>query len=449
MVQGEGPLPAQKINNPNPNLKNQQALPRGAARLAGHSGRSCLLLAAAALFSGGLGGAFFCLRGEGAHLALPGPIPTVKGGEASGEEIDTGLHVCLVSHFDALVHVAHGDGNRTGNGATGHKLLHGAGICTTGGEELELVGDGVLLAEGGLELDHAAVGDEGAIVYLNGGTLAEDGALIVSAGAGGIEGDGDIEREGEIRLDGDGGGLGTTQAYLLLHGEDGIQVVVRQLLGSGNGADSLDEQEATATVVDALYVEAIAHLDEVADAGDGVADGNILLHFFLGHAEVDHVVGNGGHFGALLGSHDVDGLNTHAAGQILGAVHRHALGGEGLGVEPTEGEDANEAVVVDMANDEADFIHVGGAHDFFVAALALNHGDNIAHVVDGDGICQRGHLFDDEITDAVLKTGSPGSLTKFLEELDIHDAQKDTPELPDWQDKIEFRSLDFEFWIEK
>ena len=73
-----------------------------------------------------------------------------------------------------------------------------------------------------------------------------------------------------------------------------------------------------------------------------------------------------------------------------------------------------------MANNEADFIHVRSAHNLLIAAFSFDYGNHVTHVIHGDGISQRRHLADNQITNSVLKTGSSGRLAKFLEKLDIH-----------------------------
>ena len=154
------------------------------------------------------------------------------------------------------------------------------------------------------------------------------------AGAGGVEGYGGVQREGEVGLNLEGCCVGTTQPDLLLHREDGVEIVVRQVALAADVAHGLDEHVAAAAVVDALHVQAVAHLYQVTDAGDRIADGDVLFDLLLGKAQVDHVVREGRHLGSLLRGHHVDGLHTHAAGQILAAVHGHALGGQCFGVEP-------------------------------------------------------------------------------------------------------------------
>ena len=116
-------------------------------------------------------------------------------------------------------------------------------------------------------------------------------------------------------------------------------------------------------------------------------------------------------------------------------MHGHALGGQGLGVEPAQGEDADEAVVIDVAHDEADFIHVSGAHDLLIGALALDEAGDVADVVYLHAVGQRSHLAQDELADAVLEARGAGGLAQFLEELNVHRALY-TPFPAEWQGEI-------------
>ena len=79
-----------------------------------------------------------------------------------------------------------------------------------------------------------------------------------------------------------------------------------------------------------------------------------------------------------------------------------------------------------MAYDKADFVHMSGTHNLFVAALTFDYSNNITNVINRNGIGQRGHRFDNQIANTVLKTGCPGRLTKFFEEFDVHDKEKNT-----------------------
>ena len=101
-------------------------------------------------------------------------------------------------------------------------------------------------------------------------------------------------------------------------------------------------------------------------------------------------------------------------------MHNDALGCKGLGIKATERKNADEAIVVDVAHDEADFVHVSGTHDGFGAALALDESGHVANVIYGDFICERGHHLDDEVADAIFKTGSTGSFAKLFEKLGVH-----------------------------
>jgi hypothetical protein len=86
----------------------------------------------------------------------------------------------------------------------------------------------------------------------------------------------------------------------------------------------------------------------------------------------------------LVRRHDVDRLRAHHAHDVLAAVDDHALGGERLRIESADRVEADEALVIDVGDDEADLVHVGGGHDFFGGRAAFFQGDHVADVVGAD-----------------------------------------------------------------
>src|SRR5690606_8035626 len=146
-----------------------------------------------------------------------------------------------------------------------------------------------------------------------------------------------------------------------------------EIVGQGLAFESLqyfDQDVDGYAVVERLAVDAGPHGDEIALAGDRVADIDRLFDLFDGSSRVDEVVFDLGWFVFLVRAHQVDGLAAHDAHDLFAAVDDDALGGERLRIEAPERVEAHEAFVVDMGDDKADLIHVRGHHDALVARAA-------------------------------------------------------------------------------
>ena len=335
--------------------------------------------------------------------------------DACGEQQDAGLEVFFVGGLDGLVNVARGDRDRASDGATGNHALEVGGIGAACGEDFGLPLDLVLVGGFFHEFDHAVVADDGGVHELDGDAFAEGGALFLGRGAGDIVGDGGIEAEAKVWLNGEGGGLGPAEADFFLHGEAGVEIEGGLALGFFQFAQGLDEEEYGGAVVERFDVDAITEFDEGTVAGDAIADGDDLVELFFGEACVDEIVFDLRDAIAFIGLHDVDRLAAHDAHDVLFAVDDDALGGECFRVESTESVEAHEALVIDVRDDEADLVHVGGGHDFFLGGFSFFQGDDIAHVIDGNFIGEVLDFGEDELADFFFEAWGTGSLAAACE----------------------------------
>ena len=99
-------------------------------------------------------------------------------------------------------------------------------------------------------------------------------------------------------------------------------------------------------------------------------------------------------------------------------MHHHALRDLGLRVEAAEGDDPDEAVVVHMGDEEAQFVHVRGQHHARPAAAPPDR-DDVAKRVDGDLISDPPDLLDDHLPYALLATGGTGCLAQAPQQVQI------------------------------
>lgn len=216
-----------------------------------------------------------------------------------------------------------------------------------------------------------------------------------------------------------GGGLRAAEADFFLDGEGRVEIVGWFDFAFFEGAEGFDEHENRGAVIEGFHVDAIAEFHEWRVAGDEIADCDELNDVFFRHAGIDEIVLNLRDFIFFFGGHDVDGLGAHHAEDILATVDVDALGGEGFWIEPADGVEADEALVVDVGDDEADFIHVGGGHGFLFGGAAFFQGDDVAHVVGADFIGEALEFGDDEFADFFFVAGSAGSFTNAGKELDV------------------------------
>lgn len=321
--------------------------------------------------------------------------------------------------FDGLVDVARGDGDRAGDRATGDHSLEAGGIGATCCEDFRLPFDFVALCGGLHELDHAVVADDGGVHELDGGPFAEGGAAFLWRGARDVVGDGGIEAESEVWLDFQSCSLGTAEADFFLDGENGVEVVGWLAFCFFQPAECLDEDKHGGAVVEGLHVHAFPDLHERRVAGHEISNGDVLDHFFFFEAGIDEVVGDFSGLVFLLRAHDVDGLGAHDAHDVLATVDDDALGSESFGIESADGIEADEAFVVDVGDDEADFVHVGGCHRFLGGGLAFFEGDDVAHVVDADVVGEAFELCEDEFSDFFFGSWGTWGFTNAGEQRDI------------------------------
>src|SRR5699024_10689584 len=103
---------------------------------------------------------------------------------------------------------------------------------------------------------------------------------------------------------------------------------------------------------------------------------------------------------ALLGRADVDGLasRVHEAHQLLAgerSVHGHLAGEEVTRVEAADRVHPDEALVVYVAHEETDLVHVRGHHDL--------RGVGLAALLDGYEVTERVHP---QLVDLALELGA-------------------------------------------
>ena len=269
--------------------------------------------------------------------------------------------------------VAGGDGEAGGlHACTAH--LHGGGVGTAEGQDLELVLDVVLLGHGGEFLGQFKVADDGGILQLDGRAAAYGAGH--GLGTGGVTGAGHVVGNADIGVDAEGRGLGTAHTHLLLDGEDEVDIVghggLLQTLGD------LDQHGTADAVIQGTAGDAAAQeAGNTAIQGAEVTDLDLSLGLLLVlGTDVDVAL-----IGAQLGGSGID-LGHQDALEAACEGDLRERGGDP--VDTADGVDADEAAVLDVGYQEADLVHVGAEHDLLLLGLgggAVLDGDEVAHGV--------------------------------------------------------------------
>ncbi len=340
-----------------------------------------------------------------------------------------------MAHLDGLVDVASGDGNSADDGSAGDHPLEAGGIGAAGSEDFWLPLDLMAIGGGFHEVDHAVVADDGGIHELDSCAFAEGGATFLRSRAGDVVGDGGIESEAEVWLDLEGGRLGTAEADFLLDGEDRVEIVGWRAFRVFQLTEGCQEDKHGCAVVERLGVDAIAEFHELGQAGDEIADADDFIDLGFGHPGIDEIVGELGVFSFFLRRHDVDRFGAEHADDFFAAVDDDALRGESFRVESANRVEADETFVVDVGDDEADLVHVGGGHGFFGVGLAFHEGNHVAHVVDADVGDEVFQLGEDKLADGSFKSRGTGRFanTGKQRNIDRHDGRKSGDHQPVWR----------------
>ncbi len=113
------------------------------------------------------------------------------------------------------------------------------------------------------------------------------------------------------------------------------------------------------------------------------------------------------------------GWLEHAGeGITIADMNDHTLRDEHSWIEPADLLDAQEAILVDVANQKADLVEVGGDRDAR-AATTVSDSDQVAEIVDAHGVDQWLQLFGDDAPDPVFTRGDARRLGQFAEQCDV------------------------------
>jgi hypothetical protein len=177
----------------------------------------------------------------------------------------------------------------------------------------------------------------------------------------------------------------------------------------GKALEGLQHDVDADAVIERLARVEVAHLDELALQRDRVTDAHQLLDLLGGEPDVDEELFDGDDLGALLRGGQVSGFDGDDAIEDALAVDLDALGNERARVEPAERVEVQEAVLVNVAHDEGDLVHVRGEHDFAPPLTgAAPQSKEVAHDVGVELIGVRGKLALQQFTQRLLATGDGG-----------------------------------------
>ena len=158
------------------------------------------------------------------------------------------------------------------------------------------------------------------------------------------------------------------------------------------------DRRAGDAVIQRAAGDAVAQLDEIRHIHCHIADLHLFFRFRTGRcADVHEQLRHGSVLRAVLFGFKI----RYAARAVLKAhLARH---GDDR-VHAAHVRYAQEAVLVDVHNDEADLIHVRAEHDL-LAGSSLLHGDQVAERVVVYFIRKRLHIAADHVADRLLPAG--------------------------------------------
>ncbi len=174
-------------------------------------------------------------------------------------------------------------------------------------------------------------------------------------------------------------------------------------------AHGLDEDRAADAVVHSFGHDPLAHVGEGAHETHDLAQ-SIRGFGLAGRADIDVELGEIGvlaELGSLFGSNDANG----AVGEL------HPPAGQRHGIDAANPLRAQEPLFVDVADDEADLVHVRGQHHLLALTGPLFQGDQVAHRVDADLVGQRFHFRADDLADLFLAARRAIGLGQFFDQL--------------------------------
>ena len=174
-------------------------------------------------------------------------------------------------------------------------------------------------------------------------------------------------------------------------------------------AHGLDEDRAANAVVHGFGHDPLAHVGKGTHKTHGLAQ-SIRSLSLAGRADIDIELGEIGVFaelGALFGSDD--------ANAAIGELHppasqRHRVNA----ADPLR---AQESLFVDIADDEADLVHVRGQHHLLALASSLFQGDQVAQCIDANLVGERLYFSADDLADLFLAARRAIGLGQFFNQL--------------------------------
>src|SRR5215210_8765615 len=303
--------------------------------------------------------------------------------------------------------VAAGDGERDGRDTT-VQALYAARVGATSGENLHLVGDVLALGDGAEVLHQLRMGDGVAVHDLDGHTLAQLGYGVLVASAWNIHRERHVERDDDRRFQGRTAGFRAAQADLFLRGgggEDGRLVI-------SHGPQRLEHHEDADAVVHRLADVVLPDLLQGTVHDHVVPDAHLLLYGLRVHTQVDVELIGLRRF-LLLAARQMRWL----ARRLERAAERLAIGGRYEDplrdhvrrVVAAQGLQAEEALVVDVFDEVADLVGVGGDHHAGVVA-SLFRPDHTPKGVGADLVRQRAQLLACDLPLPFLPPGDAGRL---------------------------------------
>ena len=328
------------------------------------------------------------------------------------QQLDTVFDVVHVAHLAGAVHVPQGQGQQRCDhaGAGDVEVVRvGVGSAHVG---LDLVGDVMLLRHGFQQVVDLPAADGAVAEHAAAAQLHLAGLLGIHAGI--IGGKSDVGDDGNVGTDGRADPVGTPAGGFFAHGGGGVNAN-----GAAHGLcpfQGFQNDVGAAPVVNATgRKEAVDHFPVVGVHVDGVA----LLHVFPGvggvlRTDVDvQLVRFQVGLVHVLAADDraVDGLGI--------AVDGHLMAGVNAGENAAGFGHPEQAVGLDVGDDQTDLVDVGGKHHL-EGCVGVQHADDVAGIICDDLVTVGGHLGDDLLLQRNFVAGNGHAVKQGVKEFFAH-----------------------------
>lgn len=299
-------------------------------------------------------------------------------GEITDEKLDRPCDIRNVGHFVHGMDIPGGDRQRDRRN-TGTRALQGTGVSSSARQEFELVANAVTLGNLAQMLNKWTTGQVGGIEDLNRYSLTEARDAIVRVNPRDITCNGDVEGDTDIGFETKGSCLRPTESDLLLDSSDckDLHLVLLEM------PECFQHNEDADAIIERLAQDSRTEARKVTRESHHITQLDARSHFVRWQAKINIEIFERRGL-PFLTRQEMNrlGCELQSTEQRLTLTRpdRDTLRNEDAGIEATDGLEAEEALIVDVADQEADLVHMRGEHDPPISTATAD-ADEVSHGV--------------------------------------------------------------------